>query len=371
MSNAKQFQAIIYTIHVLVWSYLFAAPFLFSRGEEHINWIRGIPHFSTTLSSCLLFYFTYLFLVPKLVFQKKKHYRLLFLSIAIAALLLTVFFELLYNWTMPIVAENLRLRGAPYGHAPFPPNSIDIAGFRVFPVGLVRNFTTFVTSAGIAVLLQLSLRWQRSENDRQKAEAARVEAELQVLRHQLSPHFLLNSLNNIYSLVAFDTTKAQNAIVELSKMLRYQLYESDVEFIPLKKEKEFLGNYISLMRIRLPESNMVETQCDCDDENLLVAPNILIYLVENAFKYGAQPSGKALISIRLTVRERQLNFCCMNTINHQRVRVSGKSDEPKNNGLGLQQVERMLQIYYRDRYTWTYGPTTDNLYYRSTLQISL
>lgn len=72
MSNAKQFQAIIYTIHVLVWSYLFAAPFLFSRGEEHINWIRGIPHFSTTLSSCLLFYFTYLFLVPKLVFQKKK-----------------------------------------------------------------------------------------------------------------------------------------------------------------------------------------------------------------------------------------------------------------------------------------------------------
>ena len=371
MSNAKQFQAIIYTIHVLVWGYLFAAPFLFSREEEHINWIRGIPHFSTTLSSCLLFYFTYLFLVPKLVFQKKKHYRLLFLSIAMAALLLTVFFELLYNWTMPIVAENLRLRGAPYGHAPFPPNSIDIAGFKVFPVGLVRNFTTFVTSAGIAVLLQLSLRWQRSENDRQKAEAARVEAELQVLRHQLSPHFLLNSLNNIYSLVAFDTTKAQNAIVELSKMLRYQLYESDVEFIPLKKEKEFLGNYISLMRIRLPESNMVETQCDCDDENLLVAPNILIYLVENAFKYGAQPSGKALISIRLTVRERQLNFCCMNTINHQRVRVSGKSDEPKNNGLGLQQVERMLQIYYRDHYTWTYGPTTDNLYYRSTLQISL
>lgn len=61
----------------------------------------------------------------------------------------------------------------------------------------------------------------------------------------------------------------------------------------------------------------------------------------------------------------------MNTINHQRVRVSGKSDEPKNNGLGLQQVERMLQIYYRNRYTWTYGPTTDNLYYRSTLQIAL
>ena len=84
-------------------------------------------------------------------------------------------------------------------------------------------------------------------------------------------------------------------------MLRYQLYESDAEFIPLKKEMDFLCNYISLMRIRLPESNIVETQYDCDDENLLVAPNILIYLVENAFKYGAQPTGKASTSVIMPV----------------------------------------------------------------------
>ena len=371
MSNARQFQTIVYTIHVLVWIYLFASPFLFSRWEQHLNWLRGIPHFATTLSSCLLFYFSYLFLVPKLVFQKKKHYKLLFFSILFAALLLTVLFELLYNWTMPFVANSLRLVEVPHGHAPFPPNSINIAGVRVFPVGLIRNFTSLITSAGIAVLLQLSLRWQRSENDRQKAEAARAEAELQVLRHQLSPHFLLNSLNNIYSLVAFDSTKAQNTIVELSKMLRYQLYESDAEFIPLKKEMDFLCNYISLMRIRLPESNIVETQCDCDDENLLVAPNILIYLVENAFKYGAQPTGKAHICIRLTVCNRHLNFCCMNTINHKLLRYSVNSDEPKNNGLGLQQVERMLQIYYRNRYTWTYGETQDKQYYQSILEITL
>lgn len=370
MPQDKRLQITINAIHIIAWTYIFTSPILFAREPMHSDYYRHIPHIITTFFSCLFFYAIYFFLVPKLIYKEKKHYKLLFLIVILTAIIMTTMFEVLYNYLIPYINKRFPdFFGLPDN--PFPPNSFTIGHIKIFLEGMVRNFTTFITTAGVAIILQLSLRWQRSENERQKAETARAEAELQVLRHQLSPHFLLNSLNNIYSLVAFDQSKAQNAIVELSKMLRYQLYESNAEFVPLKKEVEFLKNYISLMRIRISDTIVVNTSFDYDDENLLVAPNILIYLVENAFKYGSQPTGKAAITMKLVVKERQLTFLCTNSICRQTVQDNNNSNTTNTAGLGLQQVERMLNIYYKQRHLWTYGLCPDGEHYQSFLKIEL
>lgn len=107
-----------------------------------------------------------------------------------------------------------------------------------------------IFTVGLSVAIRMSLRWSATELERREAVKSRTEAELKNLRNQLNPHFLLNTLNNIYALTAFDTEKAQQAIQELSKLLRYVLYDNQETFVPLTKEVEFIRNYIELMRIR-------------------------------------------------------------------------------------------------------------------------
>ena len=125
---------------------------------------------------------------------------------------------------------------------------------------------------------------------RREAEKSRTEAELKNLRNQLNPHFLLNTLNNIYALIAFDADKAQTAVQELSRLLRHVLYDNQQNFVTLDKEMDFIRNYIELMRIRLSANVRVETKIDVrPDSRTEIAPLIFISLIENAFKHGISP----------------------------------------------------------------------------------
>ncbi len=134
------------------------------------------------------------------------------------------------------------------------------------------------------------------EAARKEAERNRTEAELKNLRNQLNPHFLLNTLNNIYALIAFDTDKAQQAVQELSKLLRYVLYDNQQTYVPLGKETDFIRNYIELMRIRLSSNVQMTTQIDIlPDSQTLIAPLIFISLIENAFKHGISPTERSFI----------------------------------------------------------------------------
>ena len=110
----------------------------------------------------------------------------------------------------------------------------------------------------LSAAIRLSGRWVQVEAARREAEKSRTEAELKNLRNQLNPHFLLNTLNNIYALIAFDTDKAQTAVQELSRLLRHVLYDNQQNFVTLGKEMDFIKNYIALMRIRLSSNVTVE-----------------------------------------------------------------------------------------------------------------
>ena len=180
------------------------------------------------------------------------------------------------------------------------------------------------------------------------------------LRNQINPHFLLNTLNNIYALTAFDTTKAQNAIQELSKMLRHILYDYQQPTVPLKDEAEFLENYVKLMKIRLPQSVEVRSEFNIQNAQQSVAPMIFISLVENAFKHGVSTTEPSFVHINIS-DDNDTIVCNIKNSNFPK-----PASDDSGHGIGLKQVLRRLELAYPDNYTWENGKT-----YHSVIRLNI
>ena len=229
---------------------------------------------------------------------------------------------------------------------------------------LLRNMFNLGIVAFVASALHLASRWRKTEEARLEAVAARTDAELKTLRNQINPHFLLNTLNNIYALTAIDTTRAQDAIQQLSKLLRHLLYDYEQPTVPLQNEVEFLENYISLMKIRLPQAVEVKSQFTVRNPQLEVAPLIFISLVENAFKHGVSPTEPSFIHVSIEGAEHTIT-CDISNSNHPKT-----ASDHSGHGIGLQQVQRRLDLAYPDRYTWTKGVSDDGKTYSSRITIT-
>ena len=186
------------------------------------------------------------------------------------------------------------------------------------------------------------------------------------LRNQLNPHFLLNTLNNIYALIAFDTDKAQAAVQELSRLLRHVLYDNQQNFVPLGKEMDFIRNYIELMRIRLSSNVTVETAISIrPDSRTEIAPLIFISLIENAFKHGISPTEPSYIRIHFSESEQEVRCEIYNSYHPK------NEADKSGSGIGLEQVRKRLELTYPGRYNWEHGVSEDNTEYRSVLVINI
>jgi LytS/YehU family sensor histidine kinase len=294
----------------------------------------------------VVFYLNYLVLAPKLFVAGKHRYDLL-----INVVLLISLGTLVHYW-MDFV------------------NGMFVPGYRdQDTVGtlsyIARDVLNLAIFAAGATALALARRWVTADQKLKEMEAARAQAELRNLRNQINPHFLLNTLNNIYALTAFDTAKAQEAIQELSKMMRHILYDYQKPMIPLKEEIDFLENYVKLMRIRLPQSVEVTFNAVQPTGTVEVAPMILISLVENAFKHGTSPTEKSFVHINISTNGQQL-ICDIQNSNNPMT-----ASDHSGHGIGLQQVERRLQLAYPDRYTWEQGTRDNDKTYYSTITIQL
>ena len=235
-------------------------------------------------------------------------------------------------------------------------------GWLFFLIDLLR----LVFTIGLSSSLRMSARWTQNEAARKEAEKSRAEAELKNLRNQLNPHFLLNTLNNIYALIAFDSDKAQQAVQELSKLLRYVLYDNQQTYVPLCKEVDFIRNYIELMRIRLSSNVKMTTQFDIQpDSQTLIAPLIFISLIENAFKHGISPTETSFISIRISESNKEV-ICEIRNSNHPKT-----MEDKSGSGVGLEQVSRRLEILYPGDYTWSKGISKEGEVYESRLSIRI
>ncbi len=215
-----------------------------------------------------------------------------------------------------------------------------------YDIGDILKFV-FVYVA-LTSLLKLSKGWfllSQAEKQIMRIRQEKVESELKALKSQINPHFLFNSLNNIYSLAMGGSGKAPAAILKLSDLMRYMIYESNEEKVSLQKEIDFLENYIALQRLRSDQRSKIEYTKDGSPGELKIAPLLFLPLVENSFKHGVKgdPAG-GYVRIHLEIRDRQLNLSLENN--------KGKVDEiegQENSGIGLANVKRRLELLYPDR----------------------
>ncbi len=173
-----------------------------------------------------------------------------------------------------------------------------------------------------------------------------TEAELAWLKNQINPHFLFNTLNNISSLTQIDPDAAQDAIAQLSDLLRYAIYKTDTTMVPIQGEVEFMRNYIELMKLRCNEKTAVTTKFQIENPQYQMAPLIFISLIENAFKHGVSSNKPSTIDISLIQQDGQMIFESKNT-NY------AKSDTDRSgSGIGLENTRRRLELIYHDHYVW-------------------
>ena len=187
----------------------------------------------------------------------------------------------------------------------------------------------------IALGIRHFIRTRQLRQQLKDEKTKNTEAELAWLKNQINPHFLFNTLNNISSLTQIDADAAQDAIAQLSDLLRYAMYETNKPLVPIQGEVEFMRNYISLMELRCNDKTEVTTTFDVQ-QDVEIAPLLFISLIENAFKHGVSTSRPSKIDIRLLQNEDELVFNCDNT-NYP------KDDADRSgSGIGLENTRRRL-----------------------------
>lgn len=217
---------------------------------------------------------------------------------------------------------------------------------------------------GMNLGVKLYFRSQEATEALTQIEKHALERQLQYLKYQVNPHFFMNTLNNIHALVDIDPERAKASIVELSKLMRYVLYEGNNKLTPLSREVQFLRNYVQLMSMRYNTGN-VSISLDAPDvlPDSMLPPLLLVIFVENAFKHGISYRTKSFVEISLQPHADRLLFSCRNS--HPEI----KHDENMKGGVGLSNVRRRLDLLFPDDYTLDIKETDDT--YTVKLEIPL
>ena len=234
------------------------------------------------------------------------------------------------------------------------------------------NGVSILLTVAVTTSLKLLKSWYQEERRTQALQKVNAQTELKFLKSQINPHFLFNSLNNLYALTLMKSDKAPEVVLRLSSILRYVLYETTEGKVPLEKEIEYLRDYIELEKIRLGERAIIETDLDGDFRQLEVEPMIFLTLVENSFKHGAarQESGAWIkLQIRRT-GDNEIHFHVSNSRSRKDTKDSPDLLNPnKNGGIGLENLRKRLQLLYHDRHKLTISEDADT--YAADLHIQL
>jgi two-component system, LytTR family, sensor kinase len=205
----------------------------------------------------------------------------------------------------------------------------------------INSFMDKIFIVGVAVALkQYSVSQQLRQREQVLINEKR-EAELNFLKSQINPHFLFNTLNNIYSLARKKSDKTPEVVLKLSKLLRFVLYETENKKIAVSREIQFITDYIELEKIRYDDKLKINFDCDVDDFNSQITPLLLIPLVENAFKHGASEAiSTTFINITFEVKKDFLIFTIENSVENNSINYKASD------GIGLQNLKRQLEIIY-------------------------
>jgi len=335
---------------IFVWIVLLFTPILFR--EDIYSPIRKSVLLQLQILIPLLFVFLInrFILVPRLLFTGKQFQ--FFVSV----------FGLIIFFTAGSYIYDTKLKSVPPPEVPQTeetiktppyafPGGVDMFGNlrpaqtrQSKPIPPFANFLIFsVLVIGFDTGLRSGLRGMSIENEKVRLEKENVASQLVLLRNQISPHFLMNTLNNIHSLVDVNTEEAKESIIRLSKMMRYLLYETESEKTSLRKEIDFLESYITLMRLRFNERVKIVLNIPSEIPDKTIPPFIFTSLIENAFKHGISYRDESFINIDLSVDDERLVLAVKNS----------KTDNVPGNefsGIGIENTRKRLDLLYGSNY---------------------
>ena len=334
--------------HVILIFMLFLLPEILMglgntrEGSDHIRWNA----YARALVYVGVFYAEYYFIIDRtLVRSPRRMWRFVGYNILLIALAMFVLWCLAhYAWPQK------RWQRLPMMHW-------KVVSFYIRETGMV------VLTIALSVAVKLSAVWLSIERRSRELINEQRDAELNGLKSQLNPHFLFNTLNTIYALIALAPEKAQKAVHELSRLLRYVLYENP-ETVELGREVAFIKNYIGLMELRHANLPLRVSMPQGASERVKVAPLLFISLIENAFKYGNTGSGSDPIEIELAVEENEV--VCRTRNRFDPVRVAAIS--AASSGIGLSNLRRRIALIYGDRASLSAGPEGQDVF-SATLRI--
>lgn len=344
-------------VYILIWAIVLSLPIFTLKGGNQFNWNRVFSEWIRLLPFLLIFLINNSILAPALLFRRKL--LLYFLSITTIIILFSTLFDLsriLHDLFIQINSphqgpEIPGMRGDPPPHLPEqfqgppnfgPPNNINKKPASSF---IMENTLIAFLVVGFNNAIKFGIRRQNEELQREEKEKIHLKTELSFLRQQISPHFFMNTLNNIHALIEMDQVQAQKSVIELSKLMRYLLNESQEGTATIKDEFEFLTSYIDLMRIRYSKKVKIDINFDIKEDHRKIPSLLFISLVENAFKYGISYSQNSFISIKAKQENENLQFEIKNSISHQ-------SKTEKGTGIGLINLQKQLGILFEQQHTF-------------------
>lgn len=329
MTRTRNKNILQFLIHFTAWALVFGLPFLIFWKYNDYDLMDKMTHSSVVLLSLLIvFYVNFFVLIERFLFRRKTG-KFLFYNIL---LILSVGISL-HLW------QESHIMAMP--HAPKLGTGMSSELLPRTISFLLRDIFSLILTTGLSIAVKMTGKWYKTETDRQEEEKKHTEAELTNLKQQLNPHFLFNTLNNIYALIEISPEKAQKSMLELSKLLRYVLYENNGNFVPLERELSFIHNYVELMRIRLNADVDLKLEINISGSNNMVAPLLFIALIENAFKHGTSPDQPSFIHILIE----NIGDNDMRCIVRNSYFPKGESDQ-SGSGIGLGNLQRRLEILY-------------------------
>lgn len=311
-----------YLFHLFFWIML--AFFMIMEMQYYIfkkGWVFvAAPLLSSLALMAVLVYTNILVLIPRLLQKKRTFFFIACVFVLVA--LYTISRSVMQKYWDAIVWPDEPMEVSQYMH-----------------VNIGYAWWLILTSS----LLFYTQKWWEQRQQVKNIQINQLQTELKYLRSQVNPHFLFNGLNTIYGNIDIKDQKARDILLQFADLLRYNLYEADVDLVDLEKEAVYLQNYVALQQARSNENMRIRLSVDIQHKDLKIAPLLFIPFVENAFKFSTRDdNGPNHITILLRQRDNRIEFTCSNTYEDQ---------DQHSGGIGLANVKRRLELLYKDRYT--------------------
>mgnify|MGYP001942765240 CR=1 FL=1 len=312
-------------MHIGFWFLVFLWPLLSLDDIPSSQYIINRNWLSTS-SILIVFYLNYILFVDSYFYKKNKTtFYLINLSLVIGT-----FFLIKYLLKLDLFN-------------PTTPNGMRMREVRTGAMSSIQLILPMILSIGMCAGLKINTKWSKNQLILQQVQQTQLNAEIKYLRYQIQPHFLFNTLNNIYSLIDSAPYIAKNSIHSLSKMMRYLLHDTATNKVPLVKEIDFLERYIDLMQLRVSSNIKLEKSFPVINQPIQIAPLLLISFIENAFKHGIDAVQPSCIKIKLTITEDVLHYTVTNSSFPQKEKAT-------DSGIGLENLKKRLELVYPEKF---------------------